>query len=251
MARAASDFNGLTLEISLTGAVETSRTVPVQENAVVMFDSLPVGGTVRIKAKVWRQSAKFGTIICCEGISEPITIQQGENSHVFPLSMLSSVLPLTLEAAAAGTITITNPWTTLKYTINGGALTAVPSDGGMFKGCTGLTAAPELPATELADYCCYCMFDGCTGLVFGPVLPAAELVDSCYYQMFYGCTSLKTLTCLATARTANNALSNWVYNVPEGGTFYKAAGAEWTAPASALIYDTYPWGWTVLDYSGD
>ena len=132
-ARAASDFNGLTLEISLTGAVETSRTVPVQENAVVMFDSLPVGGTVRIKAKVWRQSAKFGTIICCEGISEPITIQQGENSHVFPLSMLSSVLPLTLEAAAAGTITITNPWTTLKYTINGGALTAVPSDGRLLR----------------------------------------------------------------------------------------------------------------------
>ena len=40
---------------------------------------------------------------------------------------------LTLEAAAAGTITITNPWTTLKYTINGGALTAVPSDGRLLR----------------------------------------------------------------------------------------------------------------------
>ena len=69
---------------------------------------------------------------------------------------------------------------------------------------------------------------------------------SCYYQMFYGCTSLKTLTCLATARTANNALSNWVYNVPEGGTFYKAAGAEWTSDTSGI-----PVGWQVKDYSGD
>ena len=116
MARAASDFSGLTLEISLTGAVEISRTVPVQENAVITFDSLPAGGTVCIKAKAWRQSAQFGTIICCEGISEPITIQPGENSHVFPLSMLSKSLPLTLEAAAAGTITIATPWVAQKNT---------------------------------------------------------------------------------------------------------------------------------------
>ncbi|MCR5725220.1 MAG: hypothetical protein K6G80_09070 [Treponema sp.] len=36
--------------------------------------------------------------------------------------------PLTLEAIAAGTISVTNPWSTLKYTKNGGTLTAYSED---------------------------------------------------------------------------------------------------------------------------
>ena len=34
----------------------------------------------------------------------------------------------------------------------------------MFIGCTGLTAAPALPATTLAEYCYGSMFSGCTGI---------------------------------------------------------------------------------------
>ena len=40
------------------------------------------------------------------------------------LSDDSSSIPLTLEFTAAGSITITNPWSTLKYTVNDGTLTA-------------------------------------------------------------------------------------------------------------------------------
>ncbi len=66
---------------------------------------------------------------------------------------------------------------------------------GMFENCTGLTEVPELPATELANYCYAKMFFGCTGLTSLPenLLPATKLESCCYRFMFYGCTSLTTL----------------------------------------------------------
>ena len=60
----------------------------------------------------------------------------------------------------------------------------------MFMGCTSLTSTPELPATELRGYCYYSMFDGCTSLKTAPDLPATRLVIYCYKSMFNGCTSL-------------------------------------------------------------
>ena len=60
----------------------------------------------------------------------------------------------------------------------------------MFSGCTGLTSAPELPATALAEYCYQSMFSRCTGLTSAPELPATVLADYCYRHMFRGCTSL-------------------------------------------------------------
>ena len=60
----------------------------------------------------------------------------------------------------------------------------------LFKNCTSLIQAPELPATTLAEWCYTEMFRGCTGLTQAPALPATTLVRYCYYHMFYGCTSL-------------------------------------------------------------
>lgn len=78
----------------------------------------------------------------------------------------------------------------------------------MFKGCTGMTSTPYLPATTLDEYCYYHMFDGCTSLQyacnhydeyiwFGGYrdkygLPATSMpyAYSCYEGMFYGCTNL-------------------------------------------------------------
>ena len=60
----------------------------------------------------------------------------------------------------------------------------------MFRGCTGLTQAPALPATTLAAYCYEYMFYGCTGLTQAPALPATTLKNYCYQYMFQGCTSL-------------------------------------------------------------
>ena len=60
----------------------------------------------------------------------------------------------------------------------------------MFEGCTGLTTAPDLPATRLSDDCYNSMFKGCTGLTTAPDLPATRLIYHCYNSMFYGCTGL-------------------------------------------------------------
>ena len=61
---------------------------------------------------------------------------------------------------------------------------------GLFKNCTMLTVAPELPATVLAPYCYTTMFQGCTSLTDAPKLPATTLAQNCYQGMFQGCTSL-------------------------------------------------------------
>ena len=60
----------------------------------------------------------------------------------------------------------------------------------LFKGCTALTSAPELPATKLAHSCYSEMFEGCTSLVNAPDLPATTLEPSCYSKMFKGCIAL-------------------------------------------------------------
>ena len=60
----------------------------------------------------------------------------------------------------------------------------------LFKDCTVLTSAPELPFTTLADECYWNMFYGCTALTSAPALPAESLASDCYRSMFYGCTAL-------------------------------------------------------------
>ena len=62
----------------------------------------------------------------------------------------------------------------------------------LFKGCTSLLSAPELPATTLALYCYMSMFEGCSALTSAPELPATTLAAACYAAMFSECTGLKS-----------------------------------------------------------
>ena len=78
----------------------------------------------------------------------------------------------------------------------------------MFSGCTNLTAAPELPATVLGQYCYQYMFEGCTSLTEAPELPATTLANGCYQLMFYGCTSLTTAPELPATTLADYCYSN-------------------------------------------
>ena len=82
----------------------------------------------------------------------------------------------------------------------------------MFNGCTGLTTAPKLPATTLANDCYREMFSGCTGLTTAPELPATKLAFYCYNKMFYGCSKLSKVTMLATDYYASFCLDNWLVN---------------------------------------
>ena len=111
----------------------------------------------------------------------------------------------------------------------------------MFKGCTSLTIAPELPATNLANNCYDGMFNDCTSLTTAPVLPATNLKVNCYQNMFNGCTKLNYIKCLATDISAYNCTYNWVDGVAPTGTFVKAAGmSRWTTGIKGI-----PTGWTV------
>ena len=93
--------------------------------------------------------------------------------------------------------------------------------GNMFKGCTSLISAPELPATTLSKSCYSYMFDGCTALTQAPALPATTLADYCYNSMFYGCTSLISAPELPATTLANNC-----YN-----TMFRGCTALTQAPA--------------------
>lgn len=78
----------------------------------------------------------------------------------------------------------------------------------MFKNCTSLTTAPELPATSLANNCYQNMFQGCTGLTTAPELPATSLAQYCYSYMFQGCTSLTTAPELPATTLQNYCYQN-------------------------------------------
>ena len=86
------------------------------------------------------------------------------------------------------------------------------------------------------------MFSECTGLTAAPELPATALAESCYHYMFYECTGLSEITCLAES-TVIRATTNWLGEVAETGTFTKAAGADfWEDGASGI-----PTDWTVIE----
>ena len=77
----------------------------------------------------------------------------------------------------------------------------------MFADCTGLTAAPELPETPLANNCYNTMFGRCTSLTTAPELPATMLASNCYNSMFKGCESLTTAPELPATTLAESCYS--------------------------------------------
>lgn len=145
----------------------------------------------------------------------------------------------------------------------------------IFCDCTSLIAAPELPATTLANSCYASMFEGCTSLTKVPkILPASYCGYNVniYRRMFYGCTSITTaptinlrdyrsgheyyilqemfancsnlayVKCLIKSAMSGrgNNFQNWLLGVAETGTFVKAAGSSWPNGQSGI-----PKGWTV------
>ena len=110
----------------------------------------------------------------------------------------------------------------------------------MFEGCTGLTSAPELPATTLQGSCYNHMFSGCTGLTIAPELPATTLASSCYSNMFRDCTNIALIKVHFTAwETQTN---NWVSNIKSTGTFYKPS-----ALPEEYGENRIPTGWAVVN----
>lgn len=112
----------------------------------------------------------------------------------------------------------------------------------MFKECTSLTVAPELPARNLMLQTYSCMFYGCTALQRAPELPASILKFESYNAMFYGCSSLNYIKCLAKENDADVCTNNWLYGVSSSGTFVKNSEmyTSWSRGNSGI-----PYNWTV------
>ena len=112
----------------------------------------------------------------------------------------------------------------------------------MFSGCTRLTEAPKLPATTLAEGCYQSMFSGCTGLTEAPLLPATKLAANCYQSMFSGCEKLSYIFVQFTDwNTSNNSTTDWVNGVAATGSFTCNSALDQSLEGSNYI----PNGWTV------
>ena len=85
------------------------------------------------------------------------------------------------------------------------------------------------------------MFNGCTGLTTAPELPATTLVGACYWNMFRYCSNLNYIKAMF---TSNPDQSMWVQNVSSTGTFVMNAAATWD-PEDYRGTSGIPAGWTV------
>jgi hypothetical protein len=85
------------------------------------------------------------------------------------------------------------------------------------------------------------MFKGCTSLTTAPELPAETLKDGCYEQMFADCENLSEITAMFTTNPSDTYTYNWVEGVSSDGTFNKNGDASWTAIGDNAI----PSDWTV------
>ena len=91
----------------------------------------------------------------------------------------------------------------------------------MFSGCTSLTESPELPATELGNYCYSHMFEA-SSLVNAPELPAEVVAPHCYEHMFFNCESLvnppSVLPCTDLSTSSDNVHNGCYESMFEGCT---------------------------------
>lgn len=107
----------------------------------------------------------------------------------------------------------------------------------MFKGCTSLTAAPELPANgSIGQKGYYGMFEGCTALETPPTRLAVTPTSTGHFQqMFKGCTSLV----YSPALTATVVKQDGCRSMFEGCTSLLEAPED--LPATTLGDNAYYW----------
>ena len=113
----------------------------------------------------------------------------------------------------------------------------------MFCNCSSLTAAPALPATTLTDYCYLSMFRGCSSLTAAPALPAEWLEHECYKEMFIN-SGVREIS--ASFLDWGDGTGAWLDGVPAQGTFYCPSdlGSDFSIERGS---GRCPAGWTVVN----
>jgi hypothetical protein len=93
------------------------------------------------------------------------------------------------------------------------------------------------------QYCYSHMFRGCTNLIAAPDLPSPCKYggfETFYWGMFEGCTNLKYIKCLLGQYAEDINIENWVIGVSDSGTFVKKSGSNWTYGKNGI-----PTNWVV------
>lgn len=120
----------------------------------------------------------------------------------------------------------------------------------MFKDCTNLTTAPELPATDICVRAYAAMFENCTSLNsiqpftitnFETKTEGGDTNNNNMMRMFYGCTSLtdaSSITINVTGIYGIGTLSNMDTGATLGNTFNGCTNLEYppTVTASSIGY---------------
>ena len=108
----------------------------------------------------------------------------------------------------------------------------------MFFGCTNLKSAPSLPAKELSERCYAGMFAGCSSLVKAPELPAGSMAENCYYGMFNDCTSLTQAPTLPAAACAQGCFQH-MFNGCSNLSQIEVNFSEWYEDEFGMATDTW------------
>ena len=85
------------------------------------------------------------------------------------------------------------------------------------------------------------MFEGCTSLTSAPELPATELVSNCYEFMYKDCCNLRYVIGLFTTEPSKKTTEDWLSGVATSGTFIKSKKATWDVTGTHGI----PEGWKI------
>ncbi|MDE7455148.1 MAG: leucine-rich repeat protein [Prevotella sp.] len=96
----------------------------------------------------------------------------------------------------------------------------------MFFYCENLTTAPEIVATKVGNYSCAYMFEYCTNLTTAQKLAATEVGDYGYFRMFQGCTKLTTAPEIAATKVGNYSCAYMFYGCENLTTAQKLAVTE-------------------------
>ena len=96
-------------------------------------------------------------------------------------------------------------------------------------------------STPLSTNAFFALFEGCTSLTSAPELPATELVINCYEFMYKDCRNLRYVIGLFTTEPSEKTTKDWLCGVAASGTFIKSKKATWDVTGA----DGVPEGWKI------
>jgi hypothetical protein len=106
---------------------------------------------------------------------------------------------------------------------------------GMFSGCTAMATPPASLATTLSgSAACQQMFLGCTSLLYAPDLPALTIPSNGYREMFSGCTSLREGPEIAATTVGESACAYMFGKIMDGSTVVSPACTSMVTGPSQL-----------------